>query len=122
FAGFAYAPRKSAVADSGSDICRTRVNPSSVDAAPAHFNSDPISIRPGYVIDDGPRNEAPGDADCGVARRGADRPDRDVLVSQPGRPAPGGRGANPRRDWPRSGGQRPDRCFGFSRQLRLLSC
>ena len=34
------------------------------------------STRLGYVIDDGPRNEAPGDAGCGVVRRGADRPDR----------------------------------------------
>src|SRR5258708_6748161 len=47
-------------------------------------NSDPTSTRPGYVIDDGPRNEAPGDADCGGARHGADRPDRNVLVAQPG--------------------------------------
>ena len=79
------------------------------------------STRPGYVIDDGPRNEAPGDADCGVSRRGADRPDRDVLVSQPGRPAPGGRGADPRRHRARSGDQWQHRCLGVSRQLRLLS-
>ena len=72
--------------------------------------------RPGYVIDDGPRNEAPRDADCGVSRRGADRPGRDVLVSQPGCPAPGGGGADPRRDRPRSGDHGLDRHFGLSRQ------
>ena len=44
-------------------------------------------LKLGYVIDDGPRNEAPGDADCGILRRGRDRPDRDVLVPQPRRPA-----------------------------------
>ena len=77
--------------------------------------------RPGYVIDDGPRNEAPGDADCGVARRGADRPDRNVLVPQPRRAAPGGRGADPRRHRARSRRQRRDRRLGVSGQLRLVS-
>ncbi len=77
--------------------------------------------RLGYAIDDGPRNEAPGDADRGVARRSPDRPDRDVLVPQPGHLAAGGGGANPGRDRPRSGGPRHHRRFGFSRQLCLLS-
>src|SRR5580698_8500330 len=54
----------------------------------------------GYVIDDGPRNEAPGDAGCGVSRGRGDRSDRDILVSQPGRLAPGGGSANPRRHRP----------------------
>src|SRR3982075_164955 len=53
--------------------------------------------RPGYLIDDGPRNEAPGDAGGGVFRRGADRPDRDLLAARPQRLARGGRGADPRR-------------------------
>src|ERR1700682_1393560 len=89
---------------------------------PPHFNRDSTtSTRPGYVIDDGPRNEAPGDADCRASRRGADRPDLDVLVSRPGRLASGGRGANPRRDRPRSGDQRQYRRFGVSRKLRLLA-
>src|SRR5882762_4882507 len=62
----------------GGDICRTRVTLRSVDMAPAHFNSNSTSTRHrlarlclarlGYVIDDGPRDEAPGDADCGGAR------------------------------------------------------
>src|SRR4029077_7696908 len=55
------------------------------------------STQPGYVIDDGPRNETPGDADCGIAGFGFDRPDRYVPVPQPGRAPSGGRGANPRR-------------------------
>src|SRR5229473_569194 len=89
---------------------------------PPRLNRDSTTpTRPGYVIDDGPRNEAPGDADCRASRRGADRPDLDVLVSRPGRLAPGGRGANPRRDRPRSGDQRQYRRFGVSRKLRLLS-
>ena len=72
------------------------------------FNPDHnTSTRPGYVIDDGPRNEAPRDADCGVARRGLDRPDRDVVVPQPGRVARSGRGADPRRHRARSRRQRP---------------
>src|SRR3954467_4472697 len=55
------------------------------------------STRPGYVIDDGPRNEAPGDADCGVTGLGLDRPDRDIVVPQSGCAPRSGRGANPRR-------------------------
>src|ERR1700716_2264518 len=31
---------------------------------PPHCNRDSTPTQPGYVIDDGPRNEAPGDADC----------------------------------------------------------
>src|SRR5258705_6480319 len=87
------------------------------------FNGDPTAIlaRLGFVTDHGPSNEAPGDADCGPAWTGADRPDRDLLVHQPRRPAAGGRGANPHRDRPRPGGQRQYRCFGFSRKLRLVS-
>src|SRR5450755_3837444 len=89
---------------------------------PPRFNNDSTtSTRPGYVIDDGPRNEAPGDADCRASRRGGARPDLDVLVSQPGRLARGGGGANPRRNRPRSGDQRQYRRLGVSRQLRLLS-
>src|SRR5712675_3247664 len=91
-------PSKSEVAGLGCeicrscDICRTWVNPGSVGAQPAPFQPrpddiNPTSTRPGHVIDDDPRNEAPGDAGCRASRRGADRPDRDVLVSQPGRVA-----------------------------------
>src|SRR6185437_1520916 len=56
--------------------------------------------RSGYVIDDGPRNEAPGDADRGVSRRGAGRHDRDVLVPQPGCPEAGGGRSDSGRDRP----------------------
>src|ERR1700704_6473427 len=85
-------PSKSEVAGLGCDICRTRVNPGSVDPQRAPFQQrpddiNPTSTRPGHVIDDDPRNEAPGDAGCRASRLGADRPDRDVLVSQPGRVA-----------------------------------
>ena len=80
----------------------------------------PTSTRPGYVIDDGPRNEAPGDADCGVSRLGFDRPDRHVLVPQPGCAPPGGRGADPRRHRARSRRHRRDRRLGVSRQLCLV--
>src|SRR3954470_11323644 len=59
------------------------------------IHHDPTTL-PGYVTDHGPRNKTPGDADRGVSRRGADRPDRDVLAPQPGRPTPGGGGADPR--------------------------
>ena len=78
-------------------------------------------VRSGYVIDDGPRNEAPGDAGSGIVRRSFDRPDRHVLVPQPRCAAAGGRGANPRRDRARPGGRGPHRRFGISRQLRFLS-
>src|ERR1700749_1268907 len=85
-------------------------------------NVDPnVSTRPGYVIDDGPRNEAPGDADRGVSRRGAGRHDRNVLVPQPGCPAAGGGGSDPGRDRPRSGGQGEYRRLSFSGELCLVS-
>src|SRR5204862_141211 len=72
---------------------------------PHVFKQPWISSRPGYVSDDGPRNKAPGHADSGVARRDADRPARNVLVSQPRRLARGGRGADPRGDRAGSGHQ-----------------
>src|ERR1700744_210665 len=54
-----------------------------------------LNIDPGYVIDDGPRNETPGDASCGGPLRHIDRAGRHVLVSQPRRVAPGGRSTDP---------------------------
>src|SRR6201996_2421381 len=79
------------------------------------------STRSGYVIDDGPRNETPGDAGCGVAGLGAGRDDRNVLVPEPGRPQASGGRPDPRRDRARSGGQGQYRRLGIPRQLCFLS-
>src|SRR6185369_15382106 len=57
---------------------------------------------PGYVIDEGPRNETLGDAGRGVSRRDADRAGRHLLADQPRCLAPCGVGADPRRDRTRS--------------------
>jgi hypothetical protein len=42
-------PSKSAVADLGSDICRIRVNPRSVDAPPAPFQQRPDDFNPTWI-------------------------------------------------------------------------
>src|ERR1700709_2119770 len=98
--GLAWAPSWPAAADPGNEIGRLRITSNSVGALPAFCSTvrrcppRPGLTRLGYVIDDGPRNEAPRDANCGVSRPRAVRPVRDVLVSQPGRLAPGSRGAD----------------------------
>src|SRR5947208_1910706 len=73
---------------------------------PSLFNRDPTDLADQtwhfrHGTDDGPGDEAPGDADRGIVRPGAGRHDREFLADQPRRVASGGGGADPRGHGPR---------------------
>ncbi len=76
---------------------------------------------PDVLIDHGPRDKAPGDADCGIARCRADRLDRHFMDDRPECGAACRRAADSRRNRSGSQGGRRRPRVGVSRQFHHIA-